>query len=101
MLDAAREAIRFAEGKRREDLDTDRVLMLALVKCIENIGEAAAKVTERGRRDHPEIPWTAIIGMRNRLIHGYFSVDANRVWDTITADLTPLAAALENILEER
>ncbi len=95
MLDAAREAIGFAEGKSRQDLDSDRMLTLAIVKSIEIIGEAAAKVTPETRNAAPDIPWPGIIGMRNRLIHAYFDVDLNRVWDTITDDLPPIITALE------
>ena len=95
MLDAAREAIAFGTGRTSDDLARDRVLTLALVKCIEIIGEAAAKVTAETRSSMPRIPWSDIIGMRNRLIHAYFDVDVNRVSDTIANDLPPLIALLE------
>jgi uncharacterized protein with HEPN domain len=97
MLDAANEAISFACGKSRCDLDSDRMLTLALVKSIEIIGEAAARVTADGRAESPEIPWQDIIGMRNRLIHAYFAIDLDRVWDTVSDDLPPLIAILERI----
>lgn len=69
MLDAAKEAISFIKGKKRRDLDTDRMLVLSLVKSIEIMGEAASKVTKEPRDSHPEVPWLNIIGMsfRNRL----------------------------------
>ncbi len=70
MLDAAREAIEFAASSRREDLERDRKLTLALVKEIEIIGEAAYQVSESTRRALPEIPWQDIVGMRHRLVHG-------------------------------
>ena len=95
MLDAAREALIFVAGKRRADLDSSRQLTLALVKCIEIIGEAAAKVTEATRQRHPSIPWPAIVGMRNRLIHGYWEIDLDRVWDTVTKNLPDLVPLLE------
>jgi uncharacterized protein with HEPN domain len=69
MLDALDEALGFAEGKERDDLNQDRMLVLSVVKCIEIIGEAASKVTQETRTQHPEIPWNEIIAMRNRLIH--------------------------------
>ena len=71
MLDAAREAIAFGAGRTSDDLARDRVLTLALVKCIEIIGEAA-KVSAETRASAPQTPWSDIIGMRNRLIHAYF-----------------------------
>ena len=100
MLDAGREAVRFTQGKTRDDLDRDRVLALALVKLLEIVGEAASRVTTESQQAHPDIPWRDIVAMRNRLIHGYFDVDLDRVWDTVTDDLPPLLAQLEVALAE-
>ena len=72
MLDEAREVQQFASGRKREDLKTDRMLILALVKGIEIIGEAAVKITQETKDRYPEIPWASIVGMRNRLVHAYF-----------------------------
>ncbi len=98
MLEAAQEAVTLGSGRSGEDLLQDRVLTLALVKCIEIIGEAAARVSPEMRAEHSQIPWADIVAMRNRLTHGYFDVDLDRVCDTLTADLPPLIAALERIL---
>lgn len=100
MLDAARDAIAFSTNKTRRDLDTDRMLVLSLVKSIEIIGEAASKVSKKSREQFPEIPWAVIVAMRNRLIHAYYDVDLDRVWDTITSDLPPLIFSLENLLKK-
>lgn len=99
MRDAAREAIGFAAGRARGDLDTDRQLLLSIVKDVEIVGEAASRVSAELRGRHPELPWAAIVAMRNRLIHAYFDIDRDIVWDTATADLPPLLAAVETILE--
>jgi uncharacterized protein with HEPN domain len=99
-LDAAKEAMSFIRGRKRSDLDTERMLVLSLVKSVEIIGEAASKVTKESREGHPEVPWLNIIGMRNRLIRVYFDIDLDRVWDTITEDLPPVIAALEKIVEK-
>ena len=98
MLEAAKEAISFAENKTRRDLHSDRMLALSIIKSIEIIGEAASTVTKDFRDIHNEIPWANIVGMRNRLIHVYFDIDLDRVWDTITDDLPPLIAALEQAI---
>lgn len=98
MLDAAGEAMSFAKDKKRSDLAKDRMLTLAILKSIEMIGEAASKVTKETREDYPEIPWSEIVGMRNRLIHVYFDIDLLRVWDTITDDLPALVADLEKVV---
>ncbi len=84
----------------REDLGRDRVRQLALTRLVEIIGEAANRVSEDARRDAPKIPWPQIIGMRNRLIHGYDVIDDDLLRDTIANDLPPLIAALQNVLEE-
>ena len=75
MLDAAKEAFSFVQGKERGDLDKDRKLVLSLVRLVEVIGEAAGQVSKELQTAHPEIPWPAIVGMRNRLIHAYFDID--------------------------
>jgi len=98
MLDAAREAVSFVEGKKRSDLDADRMLTLSVLKCIEIIGEAASKVTKQSRDRQTEIPWANIVGMRNRLTHVYFDIDLDRVWDTVTDDLPPLITTLEETI---
>lgn len=99
MYDAAREAIKFAEGRKKEDLYSDRMLLLSLVKSIEIIGEGASRISEQGRREVPEIPWKDIITMRNRLIHAYFDIDHNVVWDTIENDIPAIIPILGKILE--
>jgi uncharacterized protein with HEPN domain len=74
------------------------MLVLSLVKSIEIIGEAAARVSESTCARYPEIEWSSIVGMRNRLVHAYFDIDLDRVWDTVTEDLPPLVTALEEVL---
>jgi uncharacterized protein with HEPN domain len=98
MLDAAREATSFAADKTRADLDTDRMLTLSLVKCIEIIGEAASKVSPVCREECPRVPWPEITTMRHRLVHGYFDIDLDIVWQTVAEELHPLIAELEQVL---
>jgi len=98
ILDAAREAVSFAEGHCREDLDSDRKLNLSLVRLLEIIGEAARGITEEFRQEHSELPWKSMAGMRNRLIHGYFDVNLDVVWKTVTNDLPALIEKLEKIV---
>lgn len=90
----------FCDGRARQDLDGNRVLALALVKAIEIVGEAAATVSPSVRDQCAAIPWQDIIGMRHRLVHGYFAIDMDRVWDTVTDDLPPLVVALESVMDE-
>jgi len=100
MLDAALEAKHFLEGKTRDDLDQDRLLVLGIVKLVEIIGEAASKITKTFQETHPQIPWSAIIGMRNMLIHGYFDIDLDEVWSTVQNDLPPLITQLQPIIPD-
>lgn len=72
MLEAVKEALAFTIDKSREDLDNNRMLTLAIIKELEIIGEAASKLTPEFKAGLPHIPWTDIVGMRNRLTHGYF-----------------------------
>lgn len=95
MLDSAREAQSFIRGERRACLEKDRKLVLSLVKSVEIIAEAAAIVTKETREGLPGIPWENIIGMRNRLIHGYFDIDLDILWQTIKKDIPPLVTRLE------
>ena len=98
MLDAAEEAVNFIVGRKREDLDTDRMLALTLVRSIEIVGEAGPRVSEGGRTEVPDIPWREIVAVRNRPIHAYFDVDLDVVWRTVKDDLPPLIATLKNAL---
>jgi uncharacterized protein with HEPN domain len=98
MLAASKEAMEFAAGKTRQNLQKDRIRVLAIIKSIEIIGEAASKVTEEFKSENKYIPWNDIISMRNRLIHAYFDVDLDIIWQTVKSDLPDLIRALEKIL---
>lgn len=100
MLDAACEAIDFARNSRRNDLDGDRKLTLALVKDVEIIGEAAYQIAADTRRTLPKIPWDDIVGMRHRLVHAYFDINLDILWKTVREDLPPLVRILSEALGE-
>jgi uncharacterized protein with HEPN domain len=97
MLDAARAADGFARGRTREDLDADLMLQCPLARAVELIGEAASRLPAEYRAAHPQIPWSVIIGMRNRLIHGYFDVDLNILWETASRDISSLITELAGL----
>ena len=100
ILDAARKAVGFVEGRSRRELDTDSMLALALVRLLEVIGEAARAVSPEFCASHPIVPWKKMCGMRDRLVHGYFDVNLDVVWETVTKDLPPLIAAVEPIAQQ-
>ncbi len=80
MLAYSREAVELTQGRTREDLGRDRLLVLGLQRLVEIVGEAANRVSKATQAEFPEIPWQPIIGMRNRLIHGYDVIDVDVVW---------------------
>jgi len=99
MLEHSREAIQLVIGRTRQDLDTDRVLSLALVRLLEIVGEAASGVSSDARSKRPDVPWAEIVGLRNRLIHGYDAVDLDVIWSIIEHDLPALVRELESDAE--
>ncbi len=100
MRDAAETAQCFVAGRVRGDLDGDRMLLFAPVRAVEVIGEAASRVTPETRSGLPAVPWAAITGMRNRLIHAYYDVDRDILWKTTTEELPQLAGTLEAIIQK-
>jgi uncharacterized protein with HEPN domain len=98
MLEAIDDAASFISGRTRGDLDSDKMLCYALVRCIEIVGEAAGRLSDASRSTSQEIPWPAIVGMRNRLVHAYFDVDTEIVWKTVTKELPALADQLHRLL---
>jgi uncharacterized protein with HEPN domain len=97
IVDAASKAVRFSRAKKRSDLDTDEILGLALVRLMEVIG-AAAGISEQLKEKYPEIVWREMAGMRNRLIHGYFEVDLDIVWQTVKKELPALIREIKKVL---
>lgn len=98
MLDAANEIREYVQSSTREDLNHDRKLVHSLVRLFEIIGEAANQVSQELRANIPQIPWSVLIGMRNRLIHAYFSVNLDVVWSTSIKDAPSLITKQEKIL---
>lgn len=100
MLDAAKKALHFAEGRNRDDLeDEDDLLLHALVRLITVIGEAANRVGPETRSEL-DLPWPEVVGMRNRLTHAYFDINRDILWATVQKDLPVLIRTLETALAE-
>ena len=95
MLDSARLAIKLASERCRADLDDDVMLRLSLVKLVEIVGEAARQVTQEGRAGFPGVPWEDVVGTRNRLVHAYYDINLEILWQTVQEDLPELVALLE------
>ena len=99
MVEASQTAMGFVAGRECTDLQTDQMLLFAVLRAIEVIGEAASKVSEEVRTSSSHIPWKAIIGMRNRLIHAYFDVDPQMVWETLQIEIPTLLPHLVELLQ--
>lgn len=98
MLAYAREASAMIARRSRSDLDSDRQLELALTRLVEIVGEAATRVTTEERARLPGIPWSQVVGFRNRLIHAYDAVDLDVLWSVIEDDLPVMIAVLAGAL---
>jgi len=100
IIEHIEKAQRFIEGLDFQDFVRDEKTVYAVIRCIEIIGEASKAVPREVREKHPEIPWKAMAGMRDRLIHGYFGMNPEIVWITVVKDLPPLKEKLEKLLDE-
>jgi uncharacterized protein with HEPN domain len=98
MLDAAREIGTLTAGMSREEFTGDRVVSLAVTRLLEVLGEAANGVSEVVRGRHGGVPWSQMIAMRNRLIHGYYDLDLDIIWSTVSEDVPPLVVLLEDAI---
>ncbi len=98
MLDAAESVLRFVAGRARPELDTDQMLLFAVVHAVQIRGEAASKVSPEARAAHADVPWAAIVGMRNRLVHAYFTIDPDVVWTAATQEIPALLPRLQALV---
>lgn len=98
ILIAARKAIQFVEGIDRKQFEENELVQNAVMRPLEIIGEASAKISKDFRKSHTEIPWNEMVGLRNRLIHEYFRIDYGAVWDTIQKDLPNLIEIIEPLV---
>ncbi len=100
ILAAIDRVVRFTNGKTFDDLIEDDMMYYAVVKNIEMMGEAANMLTAEFQNAHPETPWKMVKGMRNYIVHEYFQIDNNVVWDVVSNELNPLREQIEKYLIE-
>jgi uncharacterized protein with HEPN domain len=94
MIEAGEAVTRFIADRKPADLSSDQLLLFALVRALEIVGEAAARISQETRSRADSIPWKAIVGMRNRLVHAYFDVDVDIVWKAATEEIPELVRRL-------
>ncbi len=98
MLLAARDAVEFADGLTFETFERNRMAQRAVVKSVEIVGEAASRIGSETKAAHPGVPWAAIVGLRNRLVHEYSNVNLRRVWEVVRRDIPRLIPQLESLV---
>lgn len=94
ILDTIADIETFTANVEFEAFQGNREKVLAVVKSIEILGEAVKKIPDDIRNQYPEIPWKAIAGMRDVLVHEYWGIDINVVWATVQEGLPPLKAVI-------
>lgn len=99
MLEAAEAIAAFIAGRDRTALDADRMLLFALVRAVEVLGEAASRMSSETRLAVPAVPWSMITAMRNRLVHAYFDIDRDILWKTAAEEIPALCPLLKEMIE--
>lgn len=97
ILQSIRQIEKFVEGLSYEEFRHDDKTVSAVIRKLEIIGEAAKHVPAKIKQSHPELPWTEMARMRDKLIHGYFGVDSDIVWKVIKLRLPEVKMLLEKI----
>ena len=100
MLDSTQAILLFTKGKRRASLNKNRLLLSGVLRELEVIGEAANNISEKTKKQFPHLPWKELVGMRNRLIHAYFDVDHDIIWETVREYVPTLHKELDQIINE-
>ena len=100
MLEASAKALQFVRDVDLEAFSKNEEKVFAVIRALEIIGEAAKNIPKSIRGRYQEIPWEDIVGMRNKVIHGYFGVDIEVIWKTVQEDLPLLQATLTRIFED-
>jgi uncharacterized protein with HEPN domain len=92
--------LQYTKVKTKDEVVDDAVLCRAIIRSLEIIGEASKKLDEEFRSNHPQIEWKKMAGTRDRVIHHYFGVDYDIIWDIIENKLPDLQERVEDILNE-
>lgn len=101
ILTAARKVLKYTEGVNRQRFDSDEILQNAVMRQLEIIGEAARCISPEAKGENPQVAWQGMVGLRNRLVHQYFSIDVGRVWETIETEVPLLVKLMEAIVPGR
>jgi uncharacterized protein with HEPN domain len=98
ILLGCREVMEYSKGVTFEQFHCELKLQRALCMVLEIIGEAARAVSEECKAAHPQIPWRGIVGLRHRIVHEYFRLDLDVIWDIVQKDIPSLLAVVEPLV---
>jgi uncharacterized protein with HEPN domain len=101
MLDAIDRVLEATHRVSRDDFNRDWMTQDAIVHELQILGEAAGRVSRAFSDRHPEVPWRKVTGIRHKIVHDYFAVDLDVVWDTATLDVPAIRPLVEPLLDER
>lgn len=97
--EALKNVLHFSTGKSIEDILNNEMLSYAIIRGFEIMGEASGKISKEAREKYPQLPWKDMINMRNRLIHNYFDIDHEIIWQTIKQELPGLMSTLKTVIK--
>jgi uncharacterized protein with HEPN domain len=100
IIDAMDKAASFVENISYEEFAQDAKTVFAVVRALEIIGEAVKRIPQDIRKNYPEIPWRDMAGMRDKVVHEYFGVKLERVWETIQRDIPSIKPLFEKMLRD-
>jgi len=101
ILDVSQKAIQFVEGIAYADFEKNDEKIFAVIRALEVIGEAVKHIPNSLRAEYPQIPWRAIAGMRDKLIHDYFGINILRIWNTVQKEVPELLEVVKQMLENK
>ncbi len=99
ILDEIRFVLNYSSTVEKDEFLQDPILKRAVVRSLEVIGEAAKQIPQEYQEEHPDIEWSGMAGMRDRLIHGYFGIDYELVWDVIKNKLPGLGRKINSLIQ--
>ena len=100
ILDAIRQIESYTAEIDRDVFEADDMRQDAVIRQIEIIGEAGRQLSDDFQDEHNHVPWSDIIGMRNRIVHDYMNIDLDIVWEVIHHDLPTLKSSVQRLLSE-